>query len=156
MTIIDFLSEADHLTPGYKAAQTKFVGHEHFRVLNGQNLLERLLQGNFNKNKLLILAHGGPTGIASASSNGQTVTYVDILNSLNEIENHEPFELNLAAVCNSIAIEEYNNLFPPSLSILWCSENETSSIDAAFIINKFRDSGIAMLEEKGKYKNIIV
>jgi hypothetical protein len=154
MTVIDFLCEADRETLGYKAVQKQFNGHEHIPVVNGQMITNRLRQGNFEENKLIILAHGGQTGIASSPANGQTISYTEILNSLNDIVNDVPFELNLAAICNSVVIERYHNLFPAVLRVIWCTENETSSIDAAFIINTYKDNGIDMLKDKGKYKKI--
>jgi len=154
MTIIDFLSNDDQQTLAYKIASKKFAGNDYCRITTVEDLEARLSMGNFESNHLIILAHGGRNGIASAPNNGLQMSYKVVLESLSRMPNADDFELNLCAICSSENITHDLAFAPENLKLIWCTSNTVNSIEAAFIIKEYREQGIHMLSEKGKYISI--
>ena len=125
--------------------------HDVQDVTSAESLLTLLTTYDFNNNILVILAHGGTTGISRDANNSEFVEYSQIVNAINNNVVVPHLDLNLCAVCSSINILPYipeNNQILRSVSY---SLTLMESIDNAVRISDlgFDRVGLQYEDEEG-------
>ncbi len=130
MIIISYLSDYYKTQFGYATALNRMKDHTLVVLETKESLISFLKNYNYSDNQVVILAHGGKSGISKSQEIDESfVGWQELLNSFINIQIAHRLKLNLCAICNSNSILEHNII--QNINLILYSNSKVSSIHAA-------------------------
>lgn len=135
---IDYLPTSDRNRSDYTKAKQLANQDDELMEFNNKNfLLEYLNQKNINGVRYIsINSHGLPNPACFSNSIEifNAIGYKELIEVLNTTIGGVNLILNLIGVCNSFSIEYYLRDLDNKFSEVWVSDDNTTAIDAPFLI----------------------